>query len=291
MASTAEINARLDAVQNSVDGSLQKSYHGIAARIDRLPAGRAQRTVLWLAGGVCFCDSIDMNIGGPIIAQFLTTGFSDAGANALFVSITALGYLVGGLVSGIISDGFGRKKAILTFASIFTVFAVVASACPDMNTLTVCRFFMGLGLGATYPCGYGAMSEFTPTAKRGRYQAWVGLIANSGSPTSAFLCAVLLPVIGWRNMFLVAAGLGLAVILAIIKFFPESPRWLAQHGRLHRRCLLWCSRVYRRRPQPSHHSYPPSALPAWQRPQHRPGWWAHPSLNYFLPRPRNFHLL
>jgi len=231
VASTAEINARLDAVQSSVDGSLQKSYHGIAARIDRLPAGRAQRTVLWLAGGVCFCDSIDMNIGGPIIAQFLTTGFSDSGANALFVSITALGYLFGGLVSGIISDGFGRKQAIVTFASIFTVFAVVASVCPDMNTLTVCRFFMGLGLGATYPCGYGAMSEFTPTAKRGRYQAWVGLIANSGSPTSAFLCAVLLPVIGWRNMFLVAAALGATVILCILKWFPESPRWLAQHGR------------------------------------------------------------
>ena len=53
-------------------GSIGKSYHGIAARLDRIPAGKAVRVVLWLSGGICFCDSIDMNIAGPIIAQFLT---------------------------------------------------------------------------------------------------------------------------------------------------------------------------------------------------------------------------
>ena len=111
MSSSAEINARLDAVEESAKGSLQKSYYGIAARLDRIPAGKAVRIVLWLAGGICFCDSIDMNIAGPIIAQFLTTGWSNVDANALFVSITALGYLFGGLISGVVSDGIGRKKA------------------------------------------------------------------------------------------------------------------------------------------------------------------------------------
>ena len=90
MSSSAEINARLDAVESTAQGSLQKSYHGIAARLDRIPAGKAIRVVLWLAGGICFCDSIDMNIAGPIIAQFLVSGWSDSVANATFVSVTAL---------------------------------------------------------------------------------------------------------------------------------------------------------------------------------------------------------
>lgn len=110
MSSSVEINARLDAVEESAKGSLQKSYYGIAARLDRIPAGKSIRVVLWLAGGICFCDSIDMNIAGPIIAQFLTTGWSNVDMNAIFVSITALGYLFGGLISGIVSDGIGRKK-------------------------------------------------------------------------------------------------------------------------------------------------------------------------------------
>lgn len=70
MGSSSMVEARLDAVQDSIDGSIGKSYHGIAARLDRIPAGKAVRIVLWLSGGICFCDSIDMNIAGPIIAQF-----------------------------------------------------------------------------------------------------------------------------------------------------------------------------------------------------------------------------
>ena len=38
MSSSTEINARLDAVEESAKGSLQKSYYGIAARLDRIPA-------------------------------------------------------------------------------------------------------------------------------------------------------------------------------------------------------------------------------------------------------------
>lgn len=127
MSSSNEIEARLDAVQDSVAGSLQKSYHGIAARLDRIPAGKALRIILWLAGGICFCDSIDMNIAGPIIAQFLVSGWSDSFQNATFVSMTAFGYLVGGLVAGVVSDGIGRKKALIVFPTIFTVSAIVAA--------------------------------------------------------------------------------------------------------------------------------------------------------------------
>lgn len=231
MSSSNEIEARLDAVQDSVAGSLQKSYHGIAARLDRIPAGKALRIILWLAGGICFCDSIDMNIAGPIIAQFLVSGWSDSFQNATFVSMTAFGYLVGGLVAGVVSDGIGRKKALIVFPTIFTASAIVAAFSPDMLFLTVCRFLMGVGLGATYPCGFGAMSEFSPVEKRGRYQAWVGLIANTGTPVATLLCTFLLPVVGWRAIFLISAGMGVIIILCIIKWLPESPRWLANKGR------------------------------------------------------------
>ena len=151
MGSSSMVEARLDAVQDSIDGSIGKSYHGIAARLDRIPAGKAVRVVLWLSGGICFCDSIDMNIAGPIIAQFLTTGWSDSMQNATFVSVTALGYLVGGLISGIVSDGLGRKKALIIFPSIFVAFAFVASFAPNMMFLTICRFCMGVGLGGNIP--------------------------------------------------------------------------------------------------------------------------------------------
>ena len=61
---------------------------------------------------------------------------------AFFNSITMVGYLFGGLMAGALSDGIGRKKAVLICGSIFTVFCFVAAGAPDATFLTACRFFM-----------------------------------------------------------------------------------------------------------------------------------------------------
>ena len=118
------------------------SYHGIAARLDRIPITGMHRKVLWLLAGITFCDSVDMGVGGPIGAVLQST--YDAAGNqwmtleqfALFNSITMIGYLVGGLMAGALSDGIGRKKAVLICGSIFTAFCFVAAGSPDATFLT-----------------------------------------------------------------------------------------------------------------------------------------------------------
>lgn len=211
--------------------ALQISYHGIAARMDRLPISNFHRKLLWLLGGVVFCDSIDMGIGGPIIAQLLATGWSDAGLNSLFVSITMLGYFFGGLMAGALSDSIGRKKAVIIFCLFFTVGCFAAAFSPDMYFLIVCRFIMGLGLGAAYPAAYSALMEFTPAAGRGKYQAYVGLIANTGTLVASALNLLILPLVGWRPVFIFCGFLGLFMAFLCAKFLQESPRWLAMMGR------------------------------------------------------------
>ncbi len=210
---------------------LQRTYHGIAARLDRLPIGKVQKKTLFILGGVIFCDSIDMSIGGPVIAQLLTTGWSDPNLNAIFVSITMVGYLFGGLISGAISDGIGRKKAALFLCALFSVGCLAGAAAPDMYFLIACRFIMGLGLGGAYPCCYSTLSEFTPPKKRGQWQAYIALVANTGTPVGAFLCMVIMPMVGWRAIFLFAGILGVVFLILTYFFIDESPRWLAVKGR------------------------------------------------------------
>ena len=228
MGSVASINKRMDNLQSH---ELQQSFHGIAARLDRLPSGKFQRRAMWLIGGVCFCDCLDMNVGGPIIAQLLASGWSDAGLNATFVSITAFGYLVGGLMAGMVSDYFGRVRSCIVNTAIFSLGCLAACLAPNMYFLIVCRFIMGIGLGAAYPAGYSALTEYTPPTKRGQYQAWVGLIANCGTPFASFVSLILLPIFGWRAIFVFCGIAGIIVTILLIKFMEESPRWLAMKGR------------------------------------------------------------
>ncbi len=226
MSSSAQIEARVNAIE-----SVHTSYHGIAARLDRLPRSKVHRKLLWLLAGVTFCDNIDMNIGGPIIAQLLVSGYSDATLNAAFVSITMLGYLFGGLLAGVIADGIGRKKAVIICASVFTAGCLCAAAAPNMHVLIGCRFIMGLGLGAAYPTAFSSLSEFTPPSIRGQYQSWMGLVTNMGAPVASFISLIILPMVGWRPVFLMCACLGLFVVFMNVRFVDESPRWLASKGR------------------------------------------------------------
>lgn len=210
---------------------LNTSFHGIAARLDRLPISGFQKKIMWLLAGITFCDSVDMAVGGPIGMVLQDQGFMTLEQFAFFNSITMIGYLIGGLLAGAISDGIGRRKAVLICGSFFTVFCFVAAASPDANFLTGCRFFMGVGLGAAFPAGYSALTEFTPPQKRGKYQSYVGLIANCGTLFASVMNLIILPIAGWREVFVFCGILG-AVVMALCFFFlEESPRWLALMGK------------------------------------------------------------
>ena len=216
--------------------AMQSSYHGIAARLDRMPITGFHKKILWLLAGITFCDSVDMAVGGPI-GMVLQSTYDAAGNQwmtleqfALFNSITMIGYLIGGLMAGALSDGIGRKKAVLICGSIFTVFCFVAAGAPDATFLTACRFFMGLGLGAAFPAGYSALTEFTPPTKRGKYQSYVGLIANCGTLVASAMNMVVLPMLGWRPVFVICGIVGAVVVILCFTFLEESPRWLAMKG-------------------------------------------------------------
>lgn len=217
---------------------LNTSFHGIAARMDRMPLTNFHRKMLWLLAGLTFCDSVDMAVGAPIgnvlqhtmLADGVTPWMSTA-QYAIFNSVTMLGYLFGGLMAGALADGLGRRKAILTCGSIFTLFCFVAATSPDATFLTACRFLMGLGLGAAFPAGYSALTEYTPPHMRGKYQSYEGLIANCGTLVASLINLAVLPIAGWRAVFVICGIMGLIVMTLIFFGVKESPRWLALMGR------------------------------------------------------------
>ena len=104
-------------------GAMNSSYHGIAARLDRLPISGFHKKILWLLAGITFCDSVDMAVGGPIGMVLQSEGWMSLEQFALFNSITMIGYLFGGLMAGAISDGIGRKRLLLSVEPFLLLFA------------------------------------------------------------------------------------------------------------------------------------------------------------------------
>lgn len=211
--------------------AIRISYPGIAARLDRLPSGTWHRKVMFLFGGVVFCDCLDMYVGGGILAQLLQNGWSTVDLNAVFASITMIGYLLGALFAGYLGDRFGRRKSLLFSTMLFSVMTFLAAFAPTMETLIVMRGFMGVGLGGALPGSYGALSEYTPPLVRGRYASWLGLIGNFSPPLGALLTVLVIPIFGWQAIFIGISLISLLAWLILWRYLPESPRWLASKGR------------------------------------------------------------
>ena len=231
MSSEAQIQARADRLDDAEYDSLKKSLHGIAARLDRLPIGSWHWKLLWLFGGAMFLDNLDMYIGGGLIASLLADGWSTIELNGWFQTITMTGYLIGALISGLVGDHLGRRKALLLFVAIFIGATFLAAFSPNMIVLIACRGLMGIGLGAFIPCGYGPFGEYIPPEKRSKYSGYIGLIANFSPPLGAALTMFVIPAFGWRPIFFGITFLGVIVWVLLFKFMPESPRWLASKGR------------------------------------------------------------
>lgn len=87
-----EVEARLEARADNLAAldreALNKTTHGIAARIDKMPVGKWQKKLMWLFGGAIFIDSLDNYVGGGILAQLISEGWSTIDLNAWFTSMT-----------------------------------------------------------------------------------------------------------------------------------------------------------------------------------------------------------
>ncbi|ALM82455.1 MFS transporter [Bordetella sp. N] len=200
------------------------------ARLDRLAVSPFHRRILCLIGAGMFLDSFDIYLAGGVLAALGKSGWSTMESNATFLSATFVGMLIGAVAAGVLGDAKGRKYAYQFNLLLFGVASLAGAAAPDMMWLIVCRFFMGVGLGAEIVIGYGSIGEFIPPAVRGRWSSYLSLITNSALLVSAVLGYLLIPSVGWRTMFVIV-GCGALCVWVLRRKMPESPRWLESKGR------------------------------------------------------------
>ncbi|MEA2758375.1 MAG: transporter, putative metabolite:H+ symporter [Methylobacteriaceae bacterium] len=200
------------------------------ARLDRLPISSFHKRIFWLIGAGMFFDGYDLYVGTNVLGSTVSTHFSTLAQNAQFVSLTFVGMTIGSLAAGFLGDAFGRRFTYQVNLLIFGLASLAAAFAPTMEWLIAARFVMGLGLGAEIVVGYSTLTEFVPPRSRGRWLSFMALIVVCGLPATTILGSLIIPVFGWRPMFVIAA-IGALIVWYLRKALPESPRWLEAKGR------------------------------------------------------------
>lgn len=135
-------------------------------------------------------------------------------------SVTFAGTIVGMILFGYLSDKIGRKFGMMSAALIVAFFSALSACSSGANgsvsgllaMLTACRFLLGIGVGAEYPCGSVAASEQTEGAgvARNAQHRWFVLATNSmidlGFVISSFTPLVLYWIFGQNHLRAVWRG-------------------------------------------------------------------------------------
>jgi len=200
------------------------------ARLDRLPMSVWHYKLIALVTAGVFVDLFELYSGGSILAALVQEGWSTMSINATFLSVTFLGLVTGSLFAGVLGDRYGRRFCYQLNLAIFGAASITAAFAPNMTVLICLRFVMGLGLGAEVVVGYATLAEFLPAQNRGRWVAFMALVANFSSFVSLVIAYYVIPALGWRYMFAIPGLCALGIWLAR-KSLPESPRWLESVGR------------------------------------------------------------
>jgi MFS transporter, putative metabolite:H+ symporter len=216
----------------------------ISARLDRLPATRSVwKLVVMLSLGFFF-ELYDLLYTGYVAPGIVKSGILTSTTQGLFgttgiasfIATLFLGLFIGTIACGFLADRFGRR-AIFTYSLLWYTVANVIMAFQETATgLNFWRFMAGLGIGVELVTIGTYISELVPKHIRGRAFACEQAVGFMAVPVVAFLAWLLVPraplgLDGWRWVVLIGAH-GALFVWWIRRNLPESPRWLAQQGRV-----------------------------------------------------------
>ena len=186
-------------------------------------------------------------IGGakPFYEEYfhLTTSFQIGWA----MSSALVGCLLGSILSGVLSDKYGRKRLLIISGLIFTVSAVGTALSNTFFNFVMYRLVGGIGIGLASNLSPMYIAEISPATMRGKFVSInqltivIGILAAQiinwliaepvpENATSLMILNSWNGQVGWRWMF--GAETVPALLFFIFMFvIPESPRWLMKNAK------------------------------------------------------------
>ena len=241
----------------------------IAARIDRIPAGRFHVKLASIVGAGTFFDGFDaisLAVVLPLVVTTFGIGFSEAG---LIISAGYAGQFVGALLIGVLSDRIGRSKAFIVSIAVFGVLAVLCALAWSANSLMVFRLLQGIGLGAEVPIAATLVNEYLGRHSRGRVSVLYQALFTWGLFFAPLIALILTSTTSPENTWRILLGIGaLPLVVAVVAWFalPESARWLAEKGRF-AEAEVYVRRMEQEAADAGHTLEPPVVSPGSLSPQ------------------------
>ena len=167
--------------------------------------------------------SIDMTVLGFAV-PFLSEDLAPSGSQLLWV-VDIYGFVLAGLLvtMGSLGDRFGRRRLLIIGSAAFAAASILAAYAPSPETLIAARALLGLAGATLMPTTLGLMRNLFTDDRQRRFAIAVWASGfSAGAAAGPIIGGWLLEHFWWGSVFLMAAPVSLAVVVAAPLLLPES---------------------------------------------------------------------
>jgi MFS family permease len=195
----------------------------------------------WLGWGFDVFDGLLFNYVAPLcVPDLLGIPLNDPRAaqeasywTGLLTSMLLLGWALGGILFGKITDKIGRTRTLLFTMLTYALATAACAFAPNLYVLMIFRFIASLGIGGEWAAGASLVAETVPENKRTLAGALLYTSAPMGLLLAGFISKLFTktldvfaqdPSLAWRAVFL--TGLVPAFLAFLIRLKVKEPeRW------------------------------------------------------------------
>ena len=188
------------------------------------------------------------------LLRAITATISPELVNEFNLSAGELGLLGGGYFLGFASvqiplgymlDMRGPRKIVSYFLSLTIVGLLIFALAQNFLTLLVSRIIIGVGVGACLMGPLTAYRIWYQDETQQRANSWMLMVGAIGMLSSSLPVQFFLPIIGWRNIFLLLAFITLVCIILIIIFIPQWTSKGNQRNDDAKLSIVWQNQFFR----------------------------------------------
>ncbi len=199
--------------------------------IDEQKVGAFQIRVLVLCALAAMLNGFAAQMIGYVAPSLKREMHLDPAALTRIFAWGLVGLMLGALTLGPVADRFGRKPVIVICTLFFGLLTLATPLAHSADGLAILRFLASMGFGGVMPNAIALTAEYAPHRRRGTMVTIMFCGFPIGATIAGFAAVPILPVYGWRGVFVLAGVMPLVLVPVLALLLPESIRHLVIHGK------------------------------------------------------------
>lgn len=180
------------------------------------------RSLIVLLGSLVMVGPLAVDMYLPSLPDIATDLAAHPAEVQQTITTFLLGFAVGMLVYGPVSDRYGRRPVIACGLALFLAASLLCAAADGIGMLTLGRVLQAIGGGAASALARAVAKDMFSTEGAARVLSLMAMVMAVAPLAAPTVGGQILLVADWRAIFHVLAAFGAAGLLATLTLLPES---------------------------------------------------------------------